>query len=105
MLEHAATVRFEHFNYNGDRERIEALLNGEIAVGSVDFAAARGYIDENRLKALGISTTERDPEGIEALTAHGTTVKCLNRKNYRDYLAYTYADWEDIAIGVGLYRP
>ncbi len=64
MLEHAATVRFEHFNYNGDRERIEALLNGDIAVGSVDIAAAKGYIDENRLKALRISTTERDPEGI-----------------------------------------
>ncbi|MEE9265548.1 MAG: hypothetical protein V3V86_02370 [Gammaproteobacteria bacterium] len=47
----------------------------------------------------------RDPEGIEALTAHGTTVKCLNRKNYRDYLADTYAEWEDIAIGVGMYRP
>jgi len=25
MLEHAATVRFEHFNYNGDRERLEAM--------------------------------------------------------------------------------
>ncbi len=61
MLEHAATVRFEHFNYNGDRERLEALLNGDIAVGSVDFAAARSYIDENRLKARGISTTERNP--------------------------------------------
>ncbi len=47
----------------------------------------------------------RDPEGIEALTAHGTTVKYLNCKNYRDYLADTYADWKDIAIGVGMYRP
>ncbi len=41
----------------------------------------------------------RDPEGIEALTTHGTPVKYLNRKNYRDYLADTYADWEDIANG------
>ncbi len=47
----------------------------------------------------------RDPEGIDALTAHGTTVKTLNRKNYRDYLADTYADWEDIPIGVGMYGP
>ncbi len=61
MLEHAATVRLEHFNYNGNRERLEALLNGDIAVGSADFAAAKGYIDENRLKARGISTTERNP--------------------------------------------
>ncbi len=44
-------------------------------------------------------------QGIEALTAHGTTVKYVNRKNNRDYLVDTYADWEDIAIGVGMYRP
>ncbi len=47
----------------------------------------------------------RDPEVIEALTAHGTTVKYQNRNNYRDYLADTYAEWEDIAIDVGMYRP
>jgi tripartite-type tricarboxylate transporter receptor subunit TctC len=152
MLEHAAGVRFEHFNYNGDRERITALLNGDIAVGEINFAAARQYIDENRLKALGISTTERnprhpgvmtlqeqgvdvvfstdrglvvpkgtpglltrqletifaramrDPEVIENLAAYGTTVKYLNRKSYREYLADTYAEWEDIAIGVGMYK-
>jgi len=44
MLERAADVRFEHFNYNGDRERITALLNGDIAIGEVNFAAARHYI-------------------------------------------------------------
>ena len=47
----------------------------------------------------------RDPEVIEALTAHGTPVKYLNRKNYRDYLADTYAEGKDIAIGEGMYRP
>ncbi len=152
MLEHAAGVRFEHFNYNGDRERITALLNGDIAVGEINFAAARRYIDENRLKALGISTSERnprhpgvmtlreqgvdvvfstdrgivvpkgtpglltrqletifaramrDPEVIENLAAYGTTVKYLNRKNYRKYLADTYAEWQDIAIAVGMFK-
>jgi tripartite-type tricarboxylate transporter receptor subunit TctC len=152
MLEHAARVRFEHFNYNGDRERITALLNGDIAVGEINFAAARRYIDENKLKALGISTSERspqhphvltlkeqgvdvvfstdrgvvapkgtpglltrqletifaramrDPEVIENLAAYGTTVKFLNRKNYRKYLADTYAEWEDIAIEVGMFK-
>ena len=152
MLEHAAGVRFEHFNYNGDRERITALLNGDIAVGEINFAAARRYIDDNRLKALGISTSERnprhpgvmtlqeqgvdvvfssdrgivvpkgtpglltrqletifaravrDPEVIEHLAAYGTTVKYLNRKDYRKYLADTYAEWEDIAIGVGMFK-
>ncbi len=152
MLEHAAGVRFEHFNYNGDRERITALLNGDIAVGEINFAAARRYIDENRLKALGVSTTERDPRHphvltlqeqgvdvlfstdrgivvpkgtpglltrqletilaramrdpkvIENLATYGTTVKYLNRKNYRKYLADTYAEWEDVAIGVGMFK-
>jgi tripartite-type tricarboxylate transporter receptor subunit TctC len=153
MLEHAADIRFEHFNYNGDQERIQALLNSDIAIGEINFAAARGYIAENKLKALGISTTQRnpqhpnvrtlteqgvevvfstdrgivvpkgtpglltrqletilaramrDPKVIEKLAAYGTTVKYLNRKNYRKYLADTYAEWEDIAIGVGMYRP
>jgi tripartite-type tricarboxylate transporter receptor subunit TctC len=152
MLEHAADVRFVHFNYNGDRERITALLNGDIAIGEVNFAAARRYIDENRLKALGISTAERNPQHpgvmtlkeqgvdvvfstdrgvvvpkgtpalltrqletifaravrnpkvIEQLAAYGTAVKYLNRKNYRKYLADTYAEWEDIAIGVGMFK-
>ncbi len=46
----------------------------------------------------------RDPEVIENLAAYGTTVKYLNRKNYRKYLADTYAEWEDIAIGVGMFK-
>ena len=152
MLEHAGGVRFEHFNYNGDKERITALLNGEIAVGEINFAAARGFIDDNKLKALGISTSERnpdhpevmtlreqgvdvlfstdrgivvpkgtpglltrqlrtifaramrDPKVIDALAAHGTTVKYLGRKDYGKYLADTYAEWENIAIGVGMYK-
>jgi len=152
MLEHASDVRFEHFNYDGDKERIAALLNGDIAIGEINFAAARAYIDDNRLKALGISTIERnpqhpdvmtlreqgvdvvfstdrgvvvpkgtpglltrqlrtifaramrDPKVIEALAAHGTTVKYLGRRDYAKYLADTYAEWEAIAIGVGMYK-
>ena len=152
MIEHAADVRFEHFNYDGDRERITALLNGDIAVGEVNLASARRYINENKLKALGITTTERNPEHptvmtlreqgvdvvfstdrgvvvpkgtpgiltrqletifaramrdpkvIEELAAHGTSVNYLNRKQYRAYLADTYAKWEDIAIGVGMFK-
>jgi tripartite-type tricarboxylate transporter receptor subunit TctC len=152
MLEHAADVRFAHFNYDGDRQRVAALLNGDIAVGEVNLAAARRYIDDNKLKALGITTagrdprhpqvrtlTEqgvdvvfstdrgvvvpkgtpplltrqletifaramRDPKVIEELAIYGTTVKYLNRKSYRAYLADTYAEWEDIAIGVGMYK-
>lgn len=38
------------------------------------------------------------------LAAHGTTVKYLNLKNHRAYLADTYAQWEDIAIGVVMYK-
>jgi tripartite-type tricarboxylate transporter receptor subunit TctC len=152
MLEHAAGVRFEHFNYNGDRERIAALLSGDIAIGEINFAAAKGYIEDNKLKALGISTIERnpqhpnvmtlreqgvdvvfstdrgvivpkgtpglltrqlrtifaramrDPKVIEALAAHGTTVKYLGRRDYGKYLAGTYAEWEAIATGVGMYK-
>ena len=68
MLEHAADVRFEHFNYNGDRERITALLNGDIAVGEVNLASARRYINENKLKALGITTIDRNPEHPTVMT-------------------------------------
>lgn len=152
MIEHAANVHFEHFNYDGDRQRVTALLEGDIAIGEVNLAAARRYIDAGRLKALGITTTARDPghpqvptlreqgvdvvfstdrgivvpkgtpplltrqletifaramrdpKVIEALAAHGTTIKYLDRKDYRGYLADTYAKWEDIAIGVGMYK-
>jgi len=152
MLENAGGVSFEHFNYDGDKERITALLSGDIAVGEINFAAAKGFIDDDKVKALGISTVERnaqhpevptlreqgvdvlfstdrgivvpkgtpglltrqlrtifaramrDPKVIEALTAHGTTVKYLGRKDYGKYLADTYAEWETIAIGVGMYK-
>lgn len=73
MLEHAATVRFEHFNYNGDRERLEALLNGDIAVGSVDFAAAfstdRGVL-------------VREGHSLSAHTATGNDLRALGRNWY-----------------------
>ena len=77
MLEHTAGVRFEHFNYDGDKQRIMALLSGDIAVGEVNFAAARGFIDDLKLKALGISTVERIPQHPNVMTLREQGVDVL----------------------------
>jgi tripartite-type tricarboxylate transporter receptor subunit TctC len=153
MIEHGTGVRFRHVNYDGATERIQALLKGDIAIGEINLAAAKAYINDDAVKALGVSTGERhrilpgvktlreqgvdvvfstdrgivapkgtpplitrqyetafaravrDPIVLDALEKNGTTVKYLNRKDYRAYLEKTYAQWEKIAIEVGMYRP
>ena len=62
LLEDAAGVKFKHVSYDGTRERMTALLAKNIELGEIYLASAKMYITTNELKALGITTPERNAE-------------------------------------------
>ncbi len=62
LLEDKAGVKFKHISYDGTRERMTALLAKNIEIGEINLAAAKKYIQTGELKALGITTEERNPE-------------------------------------------
>jgi len=62
LLEDKAGVKFKHVSYDGTRQRMTALLAKNIEVGEINLAAAKKAIQDKTLKALGITTAERNPE-------------------------------------------
>ena len=62
LLEDAAGIKFNHVSYDGTRQRMTALLAGNIDTGEINLAAAKKYIQTGELKALGITTEERNSE-------------------------------------------
>jgi putative tricarboxylic transport membrane protein len=68
LLEDAAGVKFKHVSYDGTRERMTALLAKNIELGEINLAAAKKYITSGELKALGITTPDRNSEIPEVAT-------------------------------------
>lgn len=68
LLEDAAGVKFKHVSYDGTRQRMTALLAKNIDIGEINLAAAKKYIQTNELKALGITTPERNSEIADVMT-------------------------------------
>ena len=68
LLENAAGVKFKHISYDGTRERMTALLANNIQIGEINLTSAKKYIQTNELKALGITTPERNPEIPDVMT-------------------------------------
>ncbi|MDH5557236.1 MAG: tripartite tricarboxylate transporter substrate binding protein [Alphaproteobacteria bacterium] len=68
LLEDAAGVEFKHISYDGTRERMTALLANNIQIGEINLASAKKYIQTNELKALGITTPERNAEIPDVMT-------------------------------------
>ena len=62
LLEDKTGLKFKHVSYDGTRQRMTALLAKNIQLGEINLAAAKKYIQSNELKALGITTEERNPE-------------------------------------------
>jgi tripartite-type tricarboxylate transporter receptor subunit TctC len=68
LLEDAAGIKFNHVSYDGTRQRMTALLAKNIDTGEINLAAAKKYITSGELKALGITTEERNPEIPDVMT-------------------------------------
>lgn len=62
LIEDAAGIELKHVSYDGTRQRMTALLAKNIEIGEINLASAKKYIQTGELKALGISTEERNPE-------------------------------------------
>ncbi len=69
LLEDAAGIKLKHISYDGTRARMTALLAKNIEMGEINLAAAKKYIQTGELKALGITTEERNPEAPNVMTA------------------------------------
>jgi tripartite-type tricarboxylate transporter receptor subunit TctC len=61
LIEDAAKIQFKHVSYDGTRQRMTALLAKNINIGEINLAAAKKNIQSKSLKALGITTEERNP--------------------------------------------
>lgn len=68
-LQNAMGVEFKHISYDGTRERMTALLANNIQLGEINLAAAKKYIQSGELKALAITTEERNAEIPDVQTA------------------------------------
>jgi len=68
-LQDAMGVEFKHISYDGTRERMTALLANNIHLGEINLASAKKYIQTNELKALAITTEERNAEIPDVPTA------------------------------------
>lgn len=61
LLADAANIDLKYVPYDGDRQRMTALLAKNIQLGEINLAAAKKYIQTKELKALGIFTEQRNP--------------------------------------------
>jgi len=68
-LQDAMGVEFKHISYDGTRERMTALLANNIHLGEINLASAKKYIQTGELKALAITTEERNAEIPDVQTA------------------------------------
>ena len=68
LLEDAAGIKFKHVSYDGTRQRMTALLAKNIELGEINLASAKKYITTNELKALGITTPERNADIPDVMT-------------------------------------
>ncbi|MDJ0895263.1 MAG: tripartite tricarboxylate transporter substrate binding protein [Alphaproteobacteria bacterium] len=62
LLADAAKVEFNYVSYDGTRQRMTALLAKNIDMGEINLAAATKYITSKELKALGITTKDRNDQ-------------------------------------------
>ena len=68
-LQDAMGVEFKHISYDGTRQRMTALLANNIHLGEINLAAAKKYIQSGELKALAITTNDRNAEIPDVPTA------------------------------------
>ncbi len=62
LLADLTGIDLKYIPYDGTRQRMTALLAGNIQTGEINLAAAKKYIQGGQLKALGILTPERNPQ-------------------------------------------
>ena len=55
LIEDAAGVKFKHVSYDGTKERMTALLAGNIDIGEINLAVAKKHMESKSLKALAVT--------------------------------------------------
>ena len=76
IIEDRTGAKFKYVPYEGTRDRLTALLAGNIDLAEMNVITAQQYLAEGSVKALGIATEERDPTlpDVPTLTEQGIEV-------------------------------
>ena len=76
IIEDRTGAKFKYVPYEGTRDRLTALLAGNIDLAEMNVITAQQYLAEGSVKALGIATEERDPAlpDLPTLTEQGIEV-------------------------------
>jgi tripartite-type tricarboxylate transporter receptor subunit TctC len=77
LLADRTGAEFNYVSYDGTRERMTALLAKNIHMGEINLAAATKYITSGELKALGITTPERNEQIPDVMTASEQGVELI----------------------------
>jgi len=89
MIEEDAGIEFKHVSYDGTRERLTALLAGNVDLAEVNLTSASQSIETGDLKVLAITTEKRNE------TLH--EIKTLRENN----MDIVYATERGIALPKG----
>ena len=103
LLADRTGAEFNYVSYDGTRERMTALLAKNIHMGEINLAAATKYITSNELKALAITTPERNAEIPDVMTAKEQGVDLIYGTD-RGVMAPKGTSPEIIAYYAGLFE-
>lgn len=105
IIEDRTGIKLKYVPYEGTRDRLTAMLAGNIQLGEMNVITAKQYITEGSLKALGIASEERDPalpdlptlkeQGIDV--TYGTSRGVVAPKGTKPEVI---AHWEDTFAAV-----
>jgi tripartite-type tricarboxylate transporter receptor subunit TctC len=72
LIEDATGIKFKHVPYDGTRQRMTALLAGNIELGEINLTSARKHIEAGKLKALGyVGPTRRFLKDVPTMDEQG----------------------------------
>ena len=62
LFSSAAGVKLQHVPYKGTAPAAQALLSGEVQVGFNNVQTLLGFVNEGKLKVLGVAEPKRMPQ-------------------------------------------
>lgn len=101
ILEDMTGMKFKYVPYDGTRERMTALLAGNITLGTINVASGRKYIENGDLKAFAIAASKRAKQlpNLPTLKELGVDLEYALKRGIvapkgtpKEYIAY----WADV---------
>ena len=84
LLAHATSIELTHIPYRGLAPALTDVLNGEITMTFAQLSNAKPFIENGRLRALGIASKQRSP-ALPTFRRSPRPATCRNSKPYPWY--------------------